>query len=136
MKSTDSGSAMTPLWDAARSYQRVILRDLVTEVPLGLHAWERHKERPQRIVVNVELFAHTDGTFGSRETIVDYDEIRNELKAWRARDHVELIETLLEDLVALCFRNARVEACRVSIVKPDIFNEAGGAGVEVYRVRP
>ena len=41
----------------------------------------------------------------------------------------------LEELVALCFRDARVEACRVSIVKPDIFNEAGGAGVEVYRVR-
>lgn len=135
MKSTDSGSAMTPLWDAARSYQRVILRDLVTEVPLGLHPWERHRERPQRIVVNVELFAHTDGTFGSRETIVDYDEIRNELKSWRNREHVELIETLLEELVALCFRNAQVEACRVSIVKPDIFNEAGGAGVEVYRVR-
>lgn len=135
MKSTDSGSAMTPLWDAARSYQRVILRDLVTEVPLGLHPWERHRERPQRIVVNVELFAHTDGAFGSRETIVDYDEIRNELKGWRNREHVELIETLLEELVALCFRNAQVEACRVSIVKPDIFNEAGGAGVEVYRVR-
>ncbi|MFT3811285.1 MAG: dihydroneopterin aldolase [Micropepsaceae bacterium] len=136
MKSSDTGSAMTPLWDAARSYQRVLLRDLVTEVPLGLHPWERHKERPQRIVVNVELFAHTNGPFGGRETIVDYDEIRNELKRWRERDHVELIETLLEELVALCFRNARVEACRVSIMKPDIFNEAGGAGVEAYRVRP
>lgn len=134
---TEKGATppMTPLWDAARGYQRVVLRDLVTEVRLGLHPWERHPERPQRIVVNVELFAHQDGPFGGRESIIDYDSIRDALKAWRTRDHVELIETLLEELVALSFANAQVEACRVSIVKPDIFNEAGGAGVEVYRVR-
>jgi dihydroneopterin aldolase len=134
---TDKGVTppMTPLWDAARGYQRVILRDVVTEVRLGLHPWERHPERPQRIVVNVELFAHQEGAFGGRESIVDYDAIRDELKAWSRRDHVDLIETLLEELVGLCFRDGRVEACRVSIVKPDIFNEAGGAGVEVYRVR-
>jgi dihydroneopterin aldolase len=35
----------------------------------------------------------------------------------------------------LCFRNKRVSACRVSIMKPDIFNEAAGAGVEVYQMR-
>jgi len=126
---------MTLLWDASRGYQRVILRDIVAEVRLGLHPWERHPERPQRIVVNVELFAHQDEPFGVRDSIVDYDAIRDELKAWSKRAHVDLIETLLEELVALCFRDGQVEACRVSIVKPDIFNEAGGAGVEVYRVR-
>lgn len=136
MKENGANPPMTPLWDAARGYQRVILRDVVTEVRLGLHPWERHPERPQRIVVNVELFAHQDGAFGGREAIIDYDAIRDELKSWRTRDHVDLIETLLEELVASCFRNKRVEACRVSIVKPDIFAEAGAAGVEVYRVRP
>lgn len=136
MKSSGATEPMTPLWDAARSYQRVVLRDVVTEVRLGLHPWERHKERPQRIIVNVELFAHLDGPFGGRDAIIDYDAIRDALKSWPARDHVDLIETLLEELVALCFANSQVAACRVSIIKPDIFNEAGGAGVEVYRVRP
>jgi dihydroneopterin aldolase len=28
-----------------------------------------------------------------------------------------------------------VRACRVSIQKPDIFNEAAGAGVEIFRWR-
>lgn len=135
MTSSDATSQMTPIWDAARDYQRVILRDVVTEVRLGLHPWERHPERPQRIVVNVEMFAHLDGTFGARGSIVDYDAIRDALKTWPARDHVDLIETLLEEVVALCFGFPQVAACRVSILKPDIFNEAGGAGVEVYRVR-
>ncbi len=135
MKTSGATSPMTPLWDAARGYQRVILSDIVTEVRLGLHPWERHPERPQRIVVNVELFAHQAGPPSADDGIIDYDAIRNALKSWPARDHVDLIETLLEELVALCFGDARVEACRVSIIKPDIFNEAGGAGVEVYRVR-
>jgi hypothetical protein len=32
--------------------------------------------------------------------------------------------------------NPLVHACRVSIMKPDIFEEADGAGVEVFRRRP
>ena len=47
----------------------------------------------------------------------------------------ELEEELLEELAALCFQDARVKACKVSLVKPDIYNEASGAGVELYRVR-
>ena len=134
MTSSGVPPPMTPLWDPAASYQRIILRDVVTEVRLGLHPWERHPERLQRIVVNVELFVRQAKVKG-RESFVDYDTVRDELKTWPRRDHVDLIETLLEELVTLCFRDARVDACRVSIVKPDIFNEAGGAGVEFYRVR-
>ena len=35
----------------------MMIRDLVTEVRLGLHPWERHPEKPQRIVINVEMYA-------------------------------------------------------------------------------
>ncbi len=53
-----------------------------------------------------------------------------------ARPHTELLETLAEEIVAVCFANPLVEACRVSVVKPDIFNEAAAAGIEFYRLRP
>ena len=132
------GSAQSgALWDSVRGYQRIVLRDIVTEVRLGLHPWERHAERPTRIVVNVELFAHLPRPFSGTgvESVLDYDTIRNELRAWPRKEHTDLIETLIEELIALCFADARVEACRVSILKPDIFNEAAGAGLEVYRLR-
>jgi dihydroneopterin aldolase len=125
------------LWDGARGYQRIVLRDVVTEVKLGLHPWERHDERPQRVVVNVELFAHLPGPFSGQgvEAVLDYDGIRNELRTWPQKPHTELLETLVEELLSLAFRDGRVEAARVSVIKPDIFNEAGGAGIEVYRLR-
>ena len=127
---------MRALWDSGSSYVRVVLRDVHTEAHVGLHPWERHAERPTRLVVNVEMFAHDDGAEpDTPATIIDYDAVRAALKRWPGRPHTDLLETLLEELVELCFGNPRVEACRVSIVKPDVFNEVAAAGVEVYRVR-
>ena len=121
----------------AQGYARMMIRDLVTEVRLGVHPWERHTEKPQRIVVNVELFADNIGRPSEGlSSIVDYDYIREAIRVWPSREHTVLIESLLEELVELCFRDARVKACRVSVLKPDVYNEAAGAGVELYRVRP
>jgi dihydroneopterin aldolase len=125
------------LWDPARSHLRVVLRDVVTEARVGLHPWEQHPERPTRLIVNVEMFAPLPQGLQAESTagLVDYDHIRAALKAWPARPHTPLLETLLDELAGLCFRNPRVEACRVSVVKPDIFNEAAAAGVEAYILR-
>jgi dihydroneopterin aldolase len=68
-------------------------------------------------------------------SVVDYDPIHAAITGWQKRPHVLLIETLLEELIALCFRDPRVRACRVSLVKPDIYEAAAAAGVEIYRVR-
>jgi dihydroneopterin aldolase len=119
------------------SFIRVILRDIETQAHVGLHPWEHHPERPTRLIVNVEMFAPLVRPLSaeSPDSIIDYDPIRNALKTWPTRAHTALLETLLHELVELCFRDPRVSACRVSIMKPDIFNEAAGAGVEVYQVR-
>lgn len=115
---------------------RVILRDVVTEAHVGLHPWERHPERPTRLTVNVEMFARLlPGTTAAAYGLMDYDPIRLALKSWPGRPHTDLLETLVDELVALCLANPFVQACRVSVTKPDIFNEAAAAGVELFRVR-
>lgn len=125
---------MHDLWDPSRPYIRVVLRDVQTEAQVGLHAWERHPERPTRLVVNVEMFAHCSEPH-TPGTMMDYDPVRAAIRTWPGRPHTDLLETLVEELVALCLSNSRVQACRVSVVKPDIFNDAGAAGVEIFRVR-
>jgi dihydroneopterin aldolase len=125
-------------WAADQGYIRMMVRDFVTEVRVGIHPWERHEERPQRVIVNIDMYAEDPKTAARHglSSVVDYDFIRKHLRAWPTKPQVDFIETLLEELVELCFRDERVRACRVSIVKPDIFNDAAGAGVEIYRVRP
>ena len=136
MKKAPHTSPSATHWSTDKGYVRMMIRDLVTEVRLGLHPWERHPEKPQRIVVNVELYAAPQTTkYEHVSAVVDYDYIRVALKKWPNRKHTVFIETLLDELVKLCFKDKRVEAARVSIFKPDIYNEAAGAGVEVYRLR-
>lgn len=136
MKKLPSTQLPAPPWTTETGYLRMMIKDLVTEVRLGLHPWERHPEKPQRIVVNVELFAAPPrAKFKNVSSVVDYDFIRDALKKWPRRRHTVFIETLLDELVELCFKDKRVKAARVSIFKPDIYNEAAGAGVEVYKVR-
>jgi dihydroneopterin aldolase len=109
---------------------RVFLRDVMVEASIGLHPWERHPERKSRLIVNVEMMATVAGRPGS-ELMMNYDILREAIRQWPYRPHVDLLETLAGELVDLCFENAAVDACRVSVQKPDIFNEAAGAGVEL-----
>ena len=123
-------------WNGTSDYIRVVLRDVVTQAQIGLHPWERHPERPTRLVVNIEMFASLQGcATAAANGHIDYDPIREALKSWPFRPHTDLLETLVDELVDLCFRHPSVRACRVSVMKPDIFNEAASAGVEVYRIR-
>jgi len=140
----DRPSAMKPpnevaaaKWTGENGYARMMIRDLETHIRLGVHAHERIPDKPQRIIVNVEMFAdgrsHLKGE--GLASVIDYDPIHAAIVGWEGRPHVLLIETLLEELIALCFRDERVRACKVSIVKPDIYDAAAAAGVEIFRVR-
>jgi len=81
------------------------------------------------------LLAPTEGPLGTVTPPMDYDTIRQALLAWPTRPHTNLLETLAEELVALCLAIPAVQACRVRVEKPDIFNEVDAAGVELFRVR-
>lgn len=106
---------------------------MIINVRIGLHDHEKENDRSQRIIVNVELFADAKGYLDnpSRDTIIDYDDIYQEIKKWANNGHTELIETYLKGLLGVCFQNERVQSARVSIAKPDIFEEAERVGVEI-----
>jgi len=116
------------------SHVKIIVKDMSVDVRIGLHPHEQEGERSQRIIVNVELFAKLGGYLEdvSRDSIIDYDHIYCGIKEWAARPHTLLIETYLNELLALCFRDERVQSCRVSVTKPDVFEEVEAAGVEVF----
>jgi dihydroneopterin aldolase len=106
------------------------------QVQVGLHPWELHPEKPTRLWVDVELYAFDPPPrpAGLYE-VIDYDRVRNFLKSWEQKPHTPLLETLAEELVEFSFADERVDAVRVSLLKPDIFNETRGAGIELFRRR-
>ncbi len=52
-----------------------------------------------------------------------------------AHPHVDLLEELAETILAFCLEDGRVEACRVLIRKPDVYDGSALPQLEVYRRR-
>jgi dihydroneopterin aldolase len=122
--------------DSPQSDQVIVkLRNVVVETCCGVHPWEQFPERPNKLSIDVTLYARLGERRLKDFGYIDYDHIRDFLKAFPARPHTPLLETLLDDIVDQCFVDERVESCRVSVLKLSIFNETEGAGVEVYRTR-
>ena len=124
-----------------RDRARALLIGVQVDVRCGLHPWERHPERPNRLVIDVEMACEWPVPTQDAEGLplpgyVDYDRVRDHILSWRDRPHVDLLETLIDGLTDFIFLDTAVTACRVRIVKPDIFAETAAAGVEVVRHRP
>jgi dihydroneopterin aldolase len=118
-----------------RDHIRTVIAGAIVERRCGIHPWEMHAERPNRLKITVETVAPLpDGPMGA-QAFIDYDRVRDFLKTFPLLPHTELLETIAEEIVAICFADERVAACRVSIMKLDIFNEAESAGIEVFRTR-
>ncbi len=107
------------------------------EVALRIGIYPHEEERPQRALVDVELYAdpalYLKGV--NKDTIIDYAVFYNAIISWADRPQVRLIEDYLKELVELCFVHEMVTACRVGIKKADVFGENQGAAIEVFMNR-
>lgn len=116
--------------------RRLFLRDHVVPVQIGAHDFE--KGVTQRLVFNVELFvpyASTTPKADKLAEVVDYDFVREIIAARIALGHVELQETLCDDLAAQLLAHPQVRAVRLSTQKPDVYPDCTGVGVEVFRMK-
>ncbi len=123
------------LWDTS-SYVATILNKVDVVMSVGIAPHEKYKDRPQHVVVSAKLFFHK-GKINATDIndCVNYAVIRDFIASWADRDHVDLIETLGDELIEKCFEDSRVEAVWIAIEKPDIFHDAESVGIEVYRTR-
>lgn len=121
-------------WELTDHICSFVLRAEV-EVNCGMHKWEQHPERPTRLLITVRMYAKLAPGPASGQQFINYDGVRSYLKSLRDHDHTPLIETIADGITKVCFSDDRVDVCQIRIEKPDIFNEADAAGIEVFRTR-
>ena len=111
-----------------------ILEGLELVMGLGIHAEEL--AAPQRVIVNVrmEIEYPVAPSEDRIETVLDYDFLRDDIRALAATRHFHLQETLCEAVAALCLRDPRVREVTVRSSKPDIYPDAA-VGCEIVRGR-
>lgn len=116
--------------------RRLFLRDHVVQMHIGAHEFE--KTGPQRVVINVELYvplALSTPAEDRLHEVVDYDFVRAAVARRIAQGHVELQETLCDDLLAVLLAHPGVRAARVATEKPDVYPDCAAVGCEVFAVK-
>ena len=116
--------------------RRLFLRNHELAVHIGVHDFEHGA--PQRIRFNVDLYvplALSTPTADALEEVLDYDFIRHTIAQRVARGHIELQETLADDLLREMLAHPKVRAARVSTEKPDVYPDCEAVGVEVFGIK-
>ena len=125
-----------PLSRLTLECRRIFLRDHVISVQIGAHDFE--KVQAQRVIFNVELFvpyANSTPQDDKLSEVVDYDFVREVIAQRVSTGHVELQETLCDDLANRFLAHPQVAAVRLSSCKPDVYPDCAGVGVEVFRMK-
>lgn len=103
---------------------------LRVQVRIGITPEER--EAPQSLDVSIELRVAPDYLLDvDNDNIVDYAKLYAAVKAWETRNHVDLIETYVYEILGTAFSFPAVQEACVKITKPDIFAEVEAAGLSV-----
>lgn len=116
--------------------RRLFLRNYEVMINIGVHDFEKKGE--QRVLINVDLYiplASTTPTQDQLHEVLDYDFMRETIARRMAKGHVQLQETLCDDVVREMLAHPLVRAVRVSTMKPDVYPDCEGVGVEVFRIK-
>jgi len=119
-----------------RDCRRLFLRNYEVMINIGVHDFEKKGE--QRVLINVDLYiplAQSTPTADQLDEVVDYDFMRETVAKRMAQGHVHLQETLVDDLVRALLAHPRVRAVRLSTMKPDVYPDCEGVGVEVFQIK-
>ena len=112
---------------------RIFVRDLELQCLIGVHRHER--DGRQRVRINLELdVAGIPGTLGDKlVNAVNYEAIVERVRRIVGAGHVNLVETLAEEIAQACLDDPRVNRALVRLEKLEVFADSAGVGVEVER---
>ncbi|MGA0891593.1 MAG: dihydroneopterin aldolase [Burkholderiaceae bacterium] len=114
--------------------RRIFLKGFQVQASIGFHSHETLAR--QRIVIDVDLYIARDQAPIARDQIdevLDYDFLRDEIKAITMNRHFNLQETLAETIADRVLERPLVQLVRVQIQKPDVYEDCESLGVEVLR---
>ncbi len=118
--------------DPTLGTDRIFVRDFVLPVEIGAYSFEHGHTQKVRFDVSADVLRVTERPEDMRH-VVSYDIIMDGIRAIVARGHVELSETLAEQVAALVLESPRVVRVVVRVEKLEL--GPGGVGVEIERKR-
>jgi dihydroneopterin aldolase len=119
--------------DAKRMARHVFIRDFMVECSIGIHSEEKQHEQRVRINLDLAVFEGNHPVNDDIRNVTCYEFLANEIKKIVDAGHVNLVETLAENIATMCLQDAQVRSVRVRVEKLDILPDAQSVGVEIER---
>ncbi len=113
----------------------IIFEDIALAVRIGAYESERHA--PQRVLVSAELLVVPAAPLGTDALaeVVDYDAIYRDIAALADAPHVDLQETLAEQIATVCLKPPDVAAVEIHVRKVDVYPNVRSVGIRILRTR-
>lgn len=134
---TGSASGVTARSDldgTSVSSQKIVLRDLMVPVRIGITEAER--ANPQRLCINMELTVmaqeEAPDEIGS---VLHYGQLVSQVRKVCEDTQAKLLERLAEEIAAVAFAFEQVLICRTRVEKVDRYSDVAGIGIELERRR-
>ena len=114
---------------------KILIKSLVLNASIGIHEFEKKKK--QKISISLEIDAEDNIPYVNHkiENFVSYEFIVKDIKKLINKGHVELLETLGENIFEICFNDPRIQKVKVKLEKLEVFSEADSVGIEIQRTK-
>jgi dihydroneopterin aldolase len=116
--------------------RRLFLRNYDILINIGVHDFEKKAE--QHVIVNIDLYVPLGQNTPKEDQlheVVDYDFMRETIKEITSHGHIQLQETLCDEIMQKMLAHPLVIAARVSTEKPDVYPDCDGVGVEIFKMK-
>ena len=116
--------------------RRIFLREVLLDANIGIHDFER--AGAQRLVINVDVFvplAVSTPRHDRISEVLDYDFVRLTISRRIEQGHINLQETLIDDIARAVLAHPGVAAVRVASEKPDVYEDVEAVGVEIFHFK-
>ncbi len=112
---------------------KIIIRNFLLPISIGIY--DKEKKDPQNVLLNIELQVLPVVTKDDISTVVHYGEVVQKIQKIAEEKHINLLETLAEKILSVCFSYESVTGAVVRAEKIDIFDTIDGIGVELSKTR-
>jgi len=115
--------------------RKVIIKNLVLNIFIGIHNFEKKKK--QKVRFNIEVITNPFVKPNNKDlkTILNYEEIINKIKNLVRKEHHELLEDLAENIFTIIFQNRLAQKVKIKIEKLEIIKNSESVGVEFSKSR-
>ena len=112
---------------------KILINELAIDAFIGIHDFEKKKKQKITISLSLDVNDNISGIEHKIENFVSYEHIVNDIKSILKKGHIDLLETLGEKIVELCFKDKRVLTIKLKLEKLEVFEDASSVGIEIFR---